>query len=170
MKTDLSGESLKMWQRYFRKSIIYGLDIYDKSFHNRNRIKTFKGSQIDEFFLKEIVSEVGGIDIVIDDGSHINKHVIKSCEILFPLINKDAIYVIEDLQTSYWTNRANINWGGSQDLNDKKTSMNFLKGLIDCPNYREFETDNYKPSYFDENITSLAFYSKIAFIDKNGGI
>lgn len=164
------GASLRMWKRYFPKSQIFGLDIYDKSFHDHKRIKTFKGSQIDESFLKKVVHEIGEIDIVIDDGSHINEHVIKSFEILFPLINKNAIYVIEDLQTSYWTNRANIKWGGSQNLNDQKTSMNFLKRLIDCPNYREFEASNYKPNYFDKNITSLHFYSKIAFIYKNRGI
>jgi hypothetical protein len=164
------GASLRMWKRYFPKSKIYGIDIYDKSFHDDGRIRTYKGSQIDEVFLKRIVDEIGKIDIVIDDGSHLNEHVISTFKILFPLISKNAIYAIEDLQTSYWTNHANVNWGGSKDLEAPHTSMNFLKTLVDCPNHKDFEIELYQPTYFDQNITSVHFYSKLAFIYKNKGI
>jgi hypothetical protein len=164
------GASLRMWKRYFPKSKIFGIDIYDKSFHDDSRIKTYKGSQIDEVFLKRIVSEIGRIDIVMDDGSHLNEHVISTFKILFPLISNDAIYAIEDLQTSYWTNHANVNWGGSKDLLAPHTSMNFLKTLVDCPNHKNFEIEYYQPTYFDQNITSVHFYSKLAFIYKNRGI
>ena len=160
------GNSLRMWKNYFKKSKIFGIDIFDKSKLNEERIKIFQGSQTDEVFLKSVVSQIGKIDIVIDDGSHINNHVIETFKILFPLINKDAIYIIEDLQTSYWTNSSGIDWGGSRNLKDPKTSMNFIKGLVDCINHKDFEDKDYIPTYFDQNISSVHFYNKIAFIVK----
>lgn len=160
------GESLRMWKAFFPKANIYGLDIYDKSFHDEPRIKTFKGDQVDKEFLHSVVDEIGRIDIVVDDGSHYNEHVIETFKILFPLIDENGIYAIEDLQTSYWTDVLGDNWGGSTDLNAPHTSMNFLKSLLDCLNYEEFTDENYEPSYFDRNIISLHFYHNLAFVCK----
>lgn len=96
------GGSLRMWKTYFPKSNIYGIDIYDKSFHDQNRIKTFKGSQIDDVFLNQVLKEIKDIDIIIDDGSHMNEHILHSFEYLFPKLKNNGFYVIEDIQTSYW--------------------------------------------------------------------
>jgi len=38
------GASLRMWKKYFRQSMIYGLDIYDKSARQEKRIKIFQGN------------------------------------------------------------------------------------------------------------------------------
>ena len=51
------GESLRMWKRYFLFANIYSIDIYEKSFLEERRIKIFKGSQVDEVFLKDITGE-----------------------------------------------------------------------------------------------------------------
>lgn len=59
------GASLRMWKTYFPKSMIYGIDLYDKKFHEEKRIKTFQGSQNDLAFLKQVVTEIGSIDIII---------------------------------------------------------------------------------------------------------
>jgi hypothetical protein len=161
------GHSLRMWKSYFPKANIYGLDIIDKSPHNEHRIKTYQGSQIDEALLKQITKETGGFDIIIDDGSHFNEHVIKTFQILFPLLNSNGIYAIEDLQTSYWEIDGNgVEWGGSTDLNAPFTSMNFLKKLVDGLNYEEFTSEHYQPTYFDRHITSFHFYHNLAFVYK----
>jgi hypothetical protein len=157
------GESLRMWKAYFQKGHIFGIDIYDKTPIDEYRIKTFTGSQADEVFLKKVASEIGAIDIVVDDGSHQNNHVITSFKTLFPLLNPNGIYVIEDLQTSYWDDE---NWGGSKDLLASHTSMNFLKSLADGLNYEEFKLDGYAPTYFDKNIISIHFYHNLIFIYK----
>ena len=78
------GSSLKMWKKYFPFGKIFAIDIYDKSKLEENRIKIFKGSQIDYPFLDSICELVGDFDLIIDDGSHVNEHVIKSFEFLFP--------------------------------------------------------------------------------------
>ncbi len=156
------GESLRMWKTYFPKSNIYGIDIYEKKKHEEKRIKTFQGSQIDLNFLKEIINEIGQVDIIIDDGSHINDNVIKSFEILFPILSKNGIYVIEDTQTSYWKK-----FGGSRDdLNSNKTTMGFFKNLCDGLNYAEFSTPDYILKYFDKHIISMHFYHNLIFIYK----
>jgi hypothetical protein len=87
---------------------------------------------------------------------------------LFPLLAPRGIYVVEDLQTSYWGPDARLigNWGGSSDLNAPHTSMNFLKSLTDCLNYEEFAIEGYEPSYFDRHIVATHFYHNLAFIQK----
>jgi cephalosporin hydroxylase len=43
----------------------------------------------------------GPFDIVIDDGSHVFEHQIASFEALFPLASSTAVYIVEDVHTSY---------------------------------------------------------------------
>lgn len=163
---EAGGNSLRMWKAYFPNSRIFGIDIHDKSYHDADRIKTFKGSQVDEDFMRGVAKEIGQIDIIIDDGSHFNEHVIGTFNILFPLLAPTGIYAIEDLQTSYWEDVEGTPWGGSSDLNAPFTSMNFLKKLVDGLNYEEVFRDAYEPTYFDKNIVSVHFYHNLAFIYK----
>ena len=160
------GASLRMWKAYFPKSHIFGIDIYDKTSHDEKRLKTFCGSQTDESFLKRIVEKIGTVDIIIDDGSHYNDHVITTFKILFPLLSPKGIYVVEDLQTSYWAEFDGTNWGGSSDLTAPFTSMQFFKSLIDGLNHEEFILDKYTPTYFDQHIVAMHFYHNLIFIYK----
>jgi len=156
------GNSLRMWKRYFPFGKIFSFDIYDKSPQEEKRIKIFKGSQIDHEFLNNIIKEIGKIDIIIDDGSHINQHVINSFQYLFPKLNKGGIYVVEDTQTSYWEEFG----GDSENLENSKTMMNFFKKITDSLNYKEFMIKDYTPSYYDRNILSIHFYHNMIFIFK----
>jgi hypothetical protein len=158
----LGGASLRMWKRYFHFGNIYGIDIYDKSFHEENRIKIFKGSQIDKAFLIDVAEKIPEPDIIIDDGSHINKHVIETFKILFPVLKQGGIYVIEDIQTSYWPDYG----GDSNNFENPDTIMNFFKKLTDCLNYKEFRNPGYQPTDFDKSIISIHFYHNLIFIYK----
>lgn len=124
--TKYGGNSLKMWAKYFPKSDIVGIDLYDKSLLDYRRIKTFQGSQSDEKFL----SQFDNLDIIIDDGGHINSDVISSFEILFPKLNNFGFYIIEDIENSYWMESG----GNEEDINDSKTIMNYFKALTDSIN------------------------------------
>jgi hypothetical protein len=159
---NLGGNSLRMWKYYFPKSMIYSIDIYDKSKLQEDRIKIFRGSQTDEKFLHRIYDKIGSLDIIIDDGSHENNDVIKTFKILFPLLNQNGIYVIEDTQTSYWPKFG----GDSDNLSNPKTAMNFFKALADSLNYSEFIKPDYKANYYDKNITAVHFYHNLIFIFK----
>lgn len=159
----LGGNSLRMWKKYFPLGKIYSIDIYDKSSLQENRIKIFKGSQIDKDFLESVTQETGGLDIIIDDGSHINEHVIETFRLLFPKLNDGGIYVVEDTQTSYWP----YYYGGdSYNFEKPDTIMNYFKKLTDCLNYKEFRNPSYQPTYYDMNIISIHFYHNLIFIYK----
>jgi demethylmacrocin O-methyltransferase len=160
---DAGGNSLKMWKKYFKHGNIFSIDIYDKSRLQEKRIKIFKGSQIDKSFLSRVIAEMGEIDIIIDDGSHINEHVIESFKYLFPKLKDGGIYIIEDTQTSYWEEYG----GDSKNFQNSLTIMNFFKSLTDALNYKEFRISNYEASYYDKNISSIHFYHNMIFIYKN---
>jgi|ERR1044071_3181138 demethylmacrocin O-methyltransferase len=156
------GNSLRAWRTYFPKSRIYGIDIHDKSLHDERRIKTFRGSQVDEDFLAEVLKTIGRVDIVIDDGSHENEHVLCTFKYLFPRLSENGIYVIEDTQTSYWQSFG----GSSDDLHRPDTTMGFLKALVDGLNYAQFEKEAYEPNYYDKHLTAIHFYHNIVFLQK----
>jgi hypothetical protein len=156
------GASLRMWRRYFPRGRIYGVDIADKTPHNERRINTLQGDQGDEEFLRRVIAKIGKPDIIIDDGSHINCHVVKTFQTLFPLLADQGIYVVEDTQTAYWPEYG----GSSKDLSDSSTSMGMLKGLIDGLNYAEFKRPDFVPSYFDRHIVSMHFYHNLVFVFK----
>lgn len=159
---DRGGASLRMWKDYLRKANIYAIDIHDKSLLEENRIKIFQGSQADTQFLGRICEDIGEIDIIIDDGSHMNEDIITSFEYLFPKLKKGGVYVVEDLQCAYWP------WygGDSDNMENPVTAVNYFKNLIHGINYVEFLKSGYEPNYFDENITSIHFYHNILFIYK----
>ncbi len=156
------GGSLRMWRTYFPNSNIFAIDIHDKSPHNERRIKIFKGSQVDEKCLDEAIRTMGHIDIIIDDGSHMNEHVLFTFKYLFPHLSQNGIYVVEDTQTSYWKEYN----GTTAELNSQNTIMGFFKSLVDCLNYSEFEKEGYLPSYYDQNIIAMHFYHNMVFIQK----
>jgi demethylmacrocin O-methyltransferase len=154
--------SLRMWKRYFPFGRIYSLDIYDKSYLQEKRIQIFRGSQVDKEFLFGMIRETGAPDIIVDDGSHLNEHVIETFRILFPLLKDGGIYVVEDTQTSYWPDYG----GSSDDLKNANTLMNFFKAFVDGLNHAEFIRPRLEPDYYEENILSIHFYHNLIFVYK----
>ncbi len=159
---DRGGESLRMWKKYFRKAHIYSIDIFDKSELQEPRITIFKGSQVDAVFMEQVCDRIGDIDVIIDDGSHINRHVIETFKMLFPKLKDGGIYVVEDTQTSYWEDYG----GDSADLRNPDTMMNFFKDLTDSLNSEEFLIDGYQKSYYDQHVVSMHFYHNMVFVHK----
>jgi hypothetical protein len=159
---NFGGHSLRLWKSYFPFAHIFAIDIYDKSPLQEKRISIFKGSQVDEVFLTEVLAKTGDLDIIIDDGSHINEHVIKTFNILFPKLKDGGVYVIEDIQTSYWKDYG----GDSENLNNPNTIMGYFKNLVDGLNHVEQIKSNFKPTYFDKHIIAMHFYHNLIFIYK----
>jgi hypothetical protein len=156
------GGSLRTWNVFLPRARIFGIDIHDKSAHDMGRIRTFRGSQADEPFLRQVLAEMGHVDVIIDDGSHMNEHVLASFRILFPLLAADGLYVIEDTQTSYWES-----WGGSaRDLASPGTTMGFIKELLDGLNHAEFPAGVRPASQQDRTVAAVHCYHNIVFIEK----
>jgi Methyltransferase domain len=157
--SNMGGGSLRMWKSYFRRSRIVGIDLYDKSHLSEPRIDIRQCDQTDEDKLTRLSAEYEGFDIVIDDGSHRNEHVIRTFEILFPLLRPQGIYVIEDIQTAYWPT-----WGGG--MNSPNSSIAYFKNLIDGLNHAEYPVSNYQPTFWDNNIVEISFFHNIVFLQK----
>ena len=156
------GNSLRMWKDYFPNSTIHGLDLYDKSALAEERIKIYKGDQCDRDCLMKIYNDMGGIDIVIDDGSHYSEHVTSTFKILFPLLAEHGIYAVEDTQSSYWK----FAGGDGRDLKNPSTLMNFFKDLTDGLNYQEVPRLDYQPTLLDHTVVAVHFYHNLLFIEK----
>lgn len=86
-----------------KRATIFGVDIEPTCVDyavapNQVRI----GSQDDPWFLNSVVDEMGGLDIVLDDGSHMAAHQLASFKALWPRLRVGGTYIIEDAQTAYW--------------------------------------------------------------------
>lgn len=122
-----NGGSLELWRDYLGpQAIIFGLDI-DPACAGRadppNQVRI--GSQADKGFVRAVVAEMGGLDIVIDDGSHIAHHQRASFQALWPLLSDGGLYLIEDLHTAYWPGHYK---GGFRRAG---TAVEMIKSLMD---------------------------------------
>ena len=98
------GASLRMWQRYFRRGLVHGLDIADKSRVRGPRIRTVRGDQGDPALLADLAERLGPLDIVIDDGSHENEHVRTSFRTLLPHVRDGGTPAIVPREATAWKN------------------------------------------------------------------
>lgn len=98
------GESLKAMREVFKNAkCIIGIDINPscKKYEDLdNNIIVEIGDAGSEDFIKSIISKYKNFDIILDDGSHINKDVIKSFEYLFPHLSNEGLYIVEDTHTA----------------------------------------------------------------------
>ena len=128
----LDGKSLLTWKDYYYRSKVIGIDIEPKSKQYEdvdNKIFIEVGSQDDHVFLNDVMREHGPFDMILDDGSHMNEHVIYSFEHLFQSVKSGGIYIVEDCGTSYWDG-----WGGG--YLKEGTMMEYFKNLTDDVNFR----------------------------------
>jgi len=155
------GESLRMWKAFFPRANVFGLDLHEKSALEEDRIRIFRADQSAADSLRLVAEQIGRLDVVVDDGSHLSAHVRTTFETLFPLLEPDGIYAIEDLQTSYWPE-----FGGSEDPHDRRTSMAMLKDLVDGLNHEEYVDEGYAPTYTDLHVTEVHAYHNLVFVQK----
>jgi hypothetical protein len=100
------GGSLEVWFSYFGPSSqIVGVDINPQvSGLFDSRITVVTGSQSDRAVLQSCLNLLdGGIDVVIDDGSHLGSDQITTFEYFWPKLEAGGAYLVEDLHTSYWS-------------------------------------------------------------------
>ncbi len=98
-----NGGSLEIAKKLFASdSLIIGMDIDPncKRLEGKAANQIIIGSQVDDATLLK-VSEFSPFDIIIDDGSHIQSHMIVTFLKLFPYLSQNGIYIIEDTHTNY---------------------------------------------------------------------
>ena len=100
------GGSLFMWKRFFgKKARIIGIDL-DPSAKELEKFgfEIFIGDQSSKKFWDDFFSNVGSIDILLDDGGHTNEHQILTLNYVLDNINNGGIIIVEDVICSYQKN------------------------------------------------------------------
>jgi hypothetical protein len=91
------GGSLLLWEDYFPRGKIVGLDIRpDCKKHEGGRRIVEIASQADAKAMTAI-GEKYKPQIIIDDGSHQADHILTSFEALYPSVRQAGLYIVEEL-------------------------------------------------------------------------
>ncbi len=156
------GGSLPLWKDFFcKESTMVFIDIDpDCEKHEIEDTNVRIGNQADPRFLEEVVQEFGPFDLILDDGSHISEHQIFSYEFLWPHINNEGLYIVEDTHTSYWPGFG----GGYQNA---ASFMEYSKSLVDAMHSWYTDEDDVFP--FNERakeLCSIRYYDSIVVIEK----
>ena len=148
------GGSLELWQQYFGSNTqVHGIDIDPSVLANcPEGAHVHLGSQDDAEFLTGIVAEYGPFDFIVDDGSHMMSHQIKSFEVLYPSMQAEGVYICEDAFTSYWPE-----YGGG--LRKPGTFIEYAKGCQDELNAWWYSDEENPPSEFAASTRSITVLS-----------
>lgn len=155
-----NGGSLDMWRRFFGPdAVLFGVDINPGCARFDGKSASVRiGSQDDPKFLRGVVGEMGRLDIVLDDGSHVASHQRASFEALFPLLSEGGLYIIEDLHTAYYPHME----GGWRRAG---SGIEFLKDKIDDM-HRHYIEPGRNNSESLPPIESIQFFDSIAVVRK----
>ena len=155
------GGSLQMWREYFgEKAVIYGIDINPKCAEFDGQSGQVRiGSQDDPEFLAGIVEEMGGLDIVLDDGSHQMLHVHKSLEVLYPLLDVGGLYLIEDLHTAYLPR-----YGGGFDK--RGNFFNTVRRIIDDM-HRWYHRQPFRHEAIAGQVSAIHVHDSVLVLEKS---
>ena len=150
-----------MWKKYFGPQCnIIGIDIMEEcKAYEEEQIKIYIGSQEDRNFLRRLKSEIGRVDIIIDDGGHVMNQQIVTFEELFPILSDGGVYLCEDMHTSYWPD-----FGGGYKQPD--TFMEYSKNFVDELNARYSLSDALKADEFTRHIRGIYYYDSMIVLEK----
>jgi len=95
----LPGASPRMWREFLPEAQLFGMDIApdSKSLEEEVNMKVFILDQSNVVQLKEAANKIPPLDVIIDDGSHINQHFVTSLYTLWSYLAPGGTYCIEDL-------------------------------------------------------------------------
>lgn len=155
------GGSLQLWKEYLGPNVsIIGVDVQDHTFYTEPQITCIQCDQGNLESLRHLKASIPMIDILIDDGSHMNQDQIQTFQMLFPKVAPGGLYIVEDTHTSY-----REPYGGGY-----KKPGSFIEYCKDLTNTLNRVEDHAIP--FDEvseMIRSISFYSSMVIFKKAGG-
>lgn len=157
------GGSIPMWKSYFSddSTLVFADIDPDCTRHAEPGTRVEIGNQADPAFLASLAEKYGPFDVVLDDGSHLCPHQIKSFEGLWPHMADRSIYVVEDCHSSYWPG-----FGGG--YRNEASFMEFAKRKIDAMHSWYTDQDSLFP--FDpiaKELASVRFYDSIVAFEKH---
>ena len=116
------------------------------------------GSQDDAGFISDVVREMGGVDIVLDDGSHISKHIRSTFNTVFPLLADGGLYIVEDLHAAYWR--------GTVGYQSSKSFMTDISQMYDDMHHW-YHSHGQKISSTRDKLVAIHLYDSLAIFEKN---
>lgn len=136
------GASIRVWERYFEfPQHVVGFDYDERCAALKFEMATIViGDQEKPADLDRAVDAGGGgFDIIIDDGSHVNRLILASFHHLWPYVKPGGLYVLEDMKTTYLGDRLTSeqrrgNWRGRNipetERNDRGEMNRLLLDII----------------------------------------
>ncbi len=154
------GGSLAMWRAYFGEDAkIIGLDIRPEcKTHEAEGIEVILGCQDEPAVIDHILERYPNIDIVLDDGSHKNAHLIATFALLYSRISPNGVYLAEDLHTSYFDD-----YGGG--LKRDGAFIEFVKDRID-ELHAQYTGGAIPVSDFTASTASISIYDSITVFER----
>jgi autotransporter strand-loop-strand O-heptosyltransferase len=152
------GKSMKIWENYFPFANIWGMDI--ENTYSSPRCNVFIGDQSKIEDLRNISNKIPYCELIVDDGSHVPEHQLKTFNHLFTNVLKPGgVYIIEDIECSYWRPDSQVYGYESGYLNivDYFTKLNHSLNS----HYNDYENEL--------NIHSITFAPNCIIIVKNDG-
>ncbi len=153
----LNGGSLFMWRDYLGpQAQIIGIDLNPSAKKwEKEGFQIHIGSQSDPKFWDEFFSEVGNVDVVLDDGGHTYEQQIVTVHHSIPHINDGGLVVVEDTHTSYFRDFG---------YPTRYSFVNWVKTLLDevscrCPSVHRTTSKWYK-----DFVYSVSMYESIVSI------
>lgn len=180
------GGSLQMWRKFFGpEAKIYGIDIDESVLIHQSQydgnVNIIIGDQGDEKFWDSFLSEIGGIDVFIDDGSHLAQHQKLTFQKVFPHINIGGVFLCEDTHTNYWRYNPQFildlppipkKCRVEVDRITNESFMEFSKRVVDFIHYDHINDDLKNKFHKDleevcEGVTSVHFHNSIVVFEKD---
>jgi len=155
------GGSQRILKEYFHSSAtIMGIDVDKRCLNLDTGTLLRLGSSRDEKFLQSVIREMGGVDVVIDDGSHRSSDQKIAFETLFPLLSNDGIYIVEDMEHSYFWKSGGVPYLPITFWNYAKRTTELLNNSFRV--YPKFGTLSVKSS----DLFSVSFYPQVIAFHK----
>lgn len=177
-----NGQSTKIISKAFPDAKIIALDLSLKEidFSNYPNVKYMQANQIRTEELGVIVKSEfpDGVDLIIDDASHIGAYSLITFNCLFPFLNFNGVYIIEDWGTGYWDSW--LDGGRYQEYPtsffDEKPPkripshdfgmVGFVKSLVDMTHEKAIRKDKKNVSDHKTRLKLLEFTEGVCFAMK----
>lgn len=129
-----NGNSIKLWLELFPNAYIYGMDINEC--YSGDRYSVIKGDQSSKTDLKNVndIIKTSNVMFINDDGSHIPEHQLLTFNTLFPSLCEGGIYIIEDIEVSYWTKFSLYGYPTNYGYKHPNSIIEIFKEVVDSVN------------------------------------
>lgn len=87
--------------------------------------------------------------------------ILATFQVLFPLMPKNSVYIVEDLHTAYWKS-----YGGGRD--NPGTFINVSKHFVDQINAFWGKEDGMTPDLITQDVFGISFYDSMVVLEKGG--